>query len=172
MSTSIAAGPDLDAWFRRYAVRLRGAARRIVGNDSDAEDATQDAFLAAFRARDRYHVSADPYPWLHRIATRKALTIVAAHRPTVEVAVLENRDPRPSAEAVVIAHEEEQRVREAIAAEPPLALHLLEDLRFKDVSERLGIPPATAATQIRRAKLRVRRRLAATNIGSERSKAP
>jgi RNA polymerase sigma-70 factor (ECF subfamily) len=171
MSTTFAAGPDLDAWFRQYAGRLRGAALRIVGNDADAEDATQDAFLAAFRARDRYRAAADPYPWLHRIATRKALTIVAAHRPSVDIdqvpAVMS-----PSAEDVVLANADSRQVIEYITGDAPLALHLLKGLRFREVSAELGIPPATAATKIRRGKLRLRRLLSATNIAPERSKAP
>jgi DNA-directed RNA polymerase specialized sigma24 family protein len=49
-----------------------------------------------------------------------------------------------------------------VAGEVPVALHLVEGLRFRDVSERLGIPPATAATRIRRGKARLRMQLHAS----------
>jgi RNA polymerase sigma-70 factor, ECF subfamily len=155
MNTSILAGSDIEVWYVRYAARLRRAARRIVGNEYDAEDATQEAFLAAFRAYHRYRAETDPYPWLYRIATRKALTIAAAHRPYVDadfgVAPL-----APSAEDEALAHDASQRVAGLLAREIPVALHLIDGLRFRDVSDRLGIPTATAATRIRRGKLRLR----------------
>jgi RNA polymerase sigma factor (sigma-70 family) len=156
MNTSILARSDVEAWYTRYAARLRRATRRIVGNEHDAEDATQDAFLAALRAHDRYRADTDPYPWLFRIATRKALTIAAAHRPSVDLGAMPPRPAAPSAEEEALAHDEARRVTSLIATELPVALHLIEGLRFRDVSERLGIPAATAATRIRRGKRRLR----------------
>jgi len=159
MITSISAGPDIAAWYARYAARLRRAARRIVGNEHDAEDATQDAFVAAFRAHHRYRADTDPYPWLFKIATRKALTIAAGRRwPVSAVERDTSVAAAPSAED------------EAVARELPVALHLIGGLRFRDVSERLGIPPATAATRIRRGKRRLRLLLAATPSTDQRSK--
>jgi RNA polymerase sigma-70 factor (ECF subfamily) len=156
MNTSIAAGSDIELWYARYASRLRRAARRIVGNEYDAEDATQDAFLAAFRAHDRYRADTDPYPWLFRIATRKALTIAAGQRPVLVVETAFAALAVPSAEDEALADDESRRVVSLVAAEVPVALHLIEGLRFRDVSERLGIPAATAATRIRRGKRRLR----------------
>jgi len=162
MNTSIAAESDIELWYARYASRLRRATRRIVGNEYDAEDATQDAFLAAFRAHDRYRADTDPYPWLFRIATRKALTIAAGRRPRLEAEPALTARAAPSAEEEALARDESRRVVSLVATEVPVALHLIEGLRFRDVSERLGIPPATAATRIRRGKRRLRALLEAT----------
>lgn len=170
MNTSIVAGSDIETWYLRYASRLRRATRRIVGNEHDAEDATQDAFLAAFRAHHRYRADTDPYPWLFRIATRKALTIAAAHRPVLEDLAAVAGPAAPSAEDVAVALEEAGRVRRLVANEVPVALHLIDGLRFLDVGERLGIPPATAATRIRRGKRRLRVLLGAPSTHDERSK--
>jgi RNA polymerase sigma-70 factor (ECF subfamily) len=156
MNTSIAAGSDIELWYAQYGSRLRRAARRIVGNEYDAEDATQDAFLAAFRAHDRYRADTDPYPWLFRIATRKALTIAAGHRPRLDIEPALAALAVPSAEDEALAIDESRRVVSLVATEEPVALHLIEGLRFRDVSERLGIPAATAATRIRRGKRRLR----------------
>lgn len=171
MNTSISAGSELAVWYVLYASRLRRAARRIVGNAHDAEDATQDAFLAAFRAYDRYRPGTDPYPWLHRIATRKALTI-AAGKPSPVSGVDQDYfgSSVPSAEDEAVAQDEARRVQRLVAAEIPVALHLIDGLRFRDVSERLGIPPATAATRIRRGKRRLRLLLGATTFNDQRSK--
>jgi len=156
MDTSMLARSDVGSWYARYAPRLRRATWRIVGNEHDAEDATQDAFLAAFRAHSRYRTDTDPYPWLVRIATRKALTIAARRERVVTPLGL----LMPSAEDEMLARDEARTVVRVVATELPVALHLIEGLRFRDVSERLGIPAATAATRIRRGKRRIRALLA------------
>lgn len=169
MNTSISAGPDVGAWYALYAPRLRSAARRILGNDRDAEDATQDAFLAAFRFRDRYHAPSDPYPWLHRIATRKALSLAAAHRlPPVELA--EDAAVVPSAEDEALASGESKRVIALVLHEPATAMHVLGGFRFHEIGARLGIPTASAGTRVRRGKQRIRYLLSATNPQTLESK--
>ena len=161
MSTTIVR-PDIDSWYRAYALKLRSAAWRIVRNRADAEDALQEAFVAAFRAIDRYDGS-DPYPWLHRIATRKALTIASSRRPAALPA--DHADAAaPSAEDDALARWRTSAIRELIADDPAVELHLIGTLRFREIGARLGIPPATAATRIRRGKQRLRARLRATLI--------
>jgi RNA polymerase sigma-70 factor (ECF subfamily) len=163
MNTSTLAAADIEIWYARYAHRLRWAARRILGNEVDAEDATQDAFVAAFLAHHRYRADSDPFPWLFRIATRKALTIAAAQRSRLERDAAHVALAAPSAEEEALAFEERLRVGRLVAAEVPVALHLIDGLRFRDVSERLGIPAATAATRIRRGKQRLRALLRAAS---------
>jgi len=154
--------PDVGAWYAEYSARLRSAVRRITKNESDAEDATQDAFLAAFRARHRYQAELDPYPWLMRIATRKALTIAGTRRPVRFDPALPPTTA-PSAEDQAIANAEAYRLRSLVASERAVALHLVDGLRFSEVGAVLAIPAATAATRIRRGKHRLRAALAASS---------
>jgi RNA polymerase sigma-70 factor (ECF subfamily) len=46
---------------------------RILGNHADAEDAAQDAFLAAYRNFHRFRGESKVSTWLYRIATNAAL---------------------------------------------------------------------------------------------------
>ncbi len=48
-------------------------AYRILGNHADAEEASQDAFLSAFRNFDRFRGESKVTTWLYRIATNAAL---------------------------------------------------------------------------------------------------
>ena len=151
---------DMESWYRSYAPQLRSAAWRIVGNKADAEDAIQEAFLAALRALDRYDGS-DPYPWLYRIATRKALTIASSRRPVV--ALLDaSRPSMPSAEDEALEHLRSGAIRRLLQDEPVVALHVIEGLRFHEIGARFGMPVATAASRVRRGKHRLRTRLRAT----------
>src|SRR5260221_12301736 len=62
--------------FREYAPRVYALARRMLGNDADAEDVTQDVLLQVVRKLDTFRGAADPFTWLHRVTVNAAL----AHR--------------------------------------------------------------------------------------------
>lgn len=53
---------------RRHEDRIFGLAYRMTGNRPDALDATQEAFVSAFRQADRFRFDAAFSTWLYRIA--------------------------------------------------------------------------------------------------------
>jgi len=75
---------DMDALFRdayeRHARRLFNTAYRILGNRSDAEDALQEAFLAAFRNREGFEGRAAIGTWLHRIVVNRSINLMRSRR--------------------------------------------------------------------------------------------
>src|SRR5262245_22667814 len=60
--------------------RLLMVARRLVGNEEDARDALQDAFLSAFRSIDRFQGGSRISTWLHRIVVNAALIRLRTRR--------------------------------------------------------------------------------------------
>ncbi|MCI0685134.1 MAG: sigma-70 family RNA polymerase sigma factor [Gemmataceae bacterium] len=62
--------------FRDYAPRVYSLARRMLGNDADAEDVTQDVLLQVVRKLDTFRGDANIATWLHRVTVNAAL----AHR--------------------------------------------------------------------------------------------
>jgi RNA polymerase sigma-70 factor (ECF subfamily) len=72
--------PDLnltpETVFREYAPRVYSVARRMMGNDADAEDVTQDVLLQVIRKLDTFRGEAQFPTWLHRVTVNTAL----AHR--------------------------------------------------------------------------------------------
>lgn len=60
--------------------RLLALTRRILGNEDDARDAVQDAFLLAFRSLDRFEGHSRLSTWLHRIAVNAALMKLRSRR--------------------------------------------------------------------------------------------
>jgi RNA polymerase sigma-70 factor (ECF subfamily) len=155
MSMSISAGIEIETWYRAYGGRLRGTTKRMLGNVDDAEDALHDAFVAAARSYARYS-GGDPYPWLYRIATRKALNILAARRPGTGTL---DAGAEPSAEDQALAGLACAELAALLRTEPAVALHVLDGYRLREVAARLGTPQATAATRILRGKRRLRERL-------------
>src|SRR3954452_3445303 len=67
---------DRDAFgrlVRRHQRRVYGAVLHILGNHADADDATQEAFVRAFRGLAAFDRRADFFTWLYRIAVNTAL---------------------------------------------------------------------------------------------------
>lgn len=60
----------------RYALQLH--CYRMLGSLQEAEDAVQDTFLRAWRARERFEGRASLRNWLYRIATNVCLNVIAA----------------------------------------------------------------------------------------------
>jgi len=59
--------------FREYAPRIYHIARRMLGNDADAEDVTQDVLLQVIRKLDTYRGDSQLSTWLHRVTVNAAL---------------------------------------------------------------------------------------------------
>ena len=72
---------------RAYSPRLLAVARRIVGNDEEARDVIQDAFLNAFRSLRTFHGDARLSTWLHRIVVNSALMKLRTRRRKPEESI-------------------------------------------------------------------------------------
>ena len=165
---------------RRHQRRVYAAALHILGNHSDADDATQETFVKAFRALATFDGRSDFFTWLYRITVNTALNTLrggkrgtalseksgaeAAHiggRP--EALGQQGSDPAQKAQQSA----EVQRVLEAIAELSPslrvtLVLATVEDLPHKQIAEILEIPEGTVAWRVNEARRLLRQRLSAT----------
>src|SRR6478609_4471346 len=65
-----------DRVFRDYAPRVFALARRMLGNEADAEDVTQDVLLQVVRKLDTFRGDSQLSTWLHRVTVNAVL----AHR--------------------------------------------------------------------------------------------
>src|SRR5262245_32254704 len=65
--------PTVEEVFRDYAPRIYHLARRLLGNDADAEDVTQDVLLQLVRKLDTFRGESALPTWLHRVTVNAAL---------------------------------------------------------------------------------------------------
>ena len=72
-------GAAFGALVERYSGTARRIARSILGNEFDADDATQEAFLSAWKNLGRFNTARPFRPWLMRIVVNAA-TDVYRHR--------------------------------------------------------------------------------------------
>jgi len=64
--------PDFDWLYEEYGKGIYRLCLRMTGSPSDAEDLTQDTFVAAMEGWHRFRGEAAPLTWIYRIAVRKA----------------------------------------------------------------------------------------------------
>ncbi len=173
---------------RRYQELAFRAAYLITGNASDAEDVTQNAFLKAWRALDRFDAGvrrAAPVedasnlaafrPWLLTIVANEARNArrSRSRRPETDLAplALELIDSDTSApEAIAVAREEQEELVRSINHLSPedrlvIQLRYVLGLSEAEMADALDVPRGTVKSRLSRALRRAREQLAA-NDGS------
>lgn len=153
---------DLEAFealVRRHQAAVYRVALRLLGSDADAHDATQEAFLRAWRALGRFHGRSAVSTWLYRIVTRRCLDVIAARRTSAALPDTA-RDPRAGPAEAAERRERLRAVTAAIAELPgeqraALVLREFEGLSYEEVAEVLDITVPAVKSRIHRARLAV-----------------
>ncbi len=133
-------------------------ARRITGDRGLAEDATQEAFLRAFRALENYRQESSFVAWIRKIALRTAIDLVRRRRP--ENPLSENLRSLVSEEK----HQEDaELLRLALAALSPLDRELLlarevEGESDREIARRFEMTVTGVRVRIHRARKKLQSR--------------
>src|SRR5215203_1014152 len=67
---------------RRHQRRVYRLALHLVRNAAEAEDVTQETFVRAYGALDRFDGRSEPFTWLYRIAVNLSLNTIRARKAT------------------------------------------------------------------------------------------
>jgi RNA polymerase sigma-70 factor, ECF subfamily len=159
---------DLDAFaalVRSYERRVRGLLVRLLDDSRDVEEATQDTFVQAWRALDRFQGRSAVFTWLYRIAVNEALMRRRrAIPPAQEFDEAVERSPLRLRQDPVETAELGRFLLARIRALPfdyraPLVLRDLEGLSNAEVADALGVSVAAAKSRIHRARMTIRAEL-------------
>ncbi len=167
---------DLEAFNRlvlAYQDALYNAALRILGDEDLAADATQEAFLSAFRALNAYRGGSFK-AWLLRTVTNACYDELRRRkrRPTTPLEP-ENEageeveaprwlaDPSASPEDELIRAELEHAIQHCLDALPiefrtVVVLTDIQGLDYKDAARAARLPLGTIKSRLARARLRLR----------------
>jgi RNA polymerase sigma-70 factor (ECF subfamily) len=159
------AGEDVlaafDEFYAAHGARLKSIACNLLGNQADAEDAVQEAFLKAFRSRGGFKAEAAPFTWLYRILVNSCLDEGRRRQRRRE-------DQEPDTEALWPASGQDHPLRLALES----ALHRLaprwravfvlaevEGFTHREIGDILGIAEGTSKNDLFQAKAALRRQL-------------
>lgn len=145
---------------------------RLCGDEEDARDVVQEAYLRAYRGLRRFRGDAQFTTWLYRIVANCAATSLARRSRTRteamdEEAPFADEAPDTDPEAMAEATNLRDRVSAALGALPPrlravVVLRDVYDLPHDAIAKELGISEAAAKVRLHRARRRLREQLFGT----------
>ncbi|MFF1509780.1 sigma-70 family RNA polymerase sigma factor [Streptomyces sp. NPDC058326] len=152
---------------RRWSRLVHTLAARALGDPREAEDVTQQVFLAAWRGRAGYRPERGPLPaWLVGITRRKTadaltartrrLDLVAAAGAALSPPAGTREGPEHVLDRIVVTRELARLPR---VQRDVLTLAFFGDLTQVQIADRTGLPLGTVKSHARRGLRRMRRSL-------------
>jgi RNA polymerase sigma-70 factor, ECF subfamily len=144
-------------------------AYRLTGNEEDAKDVVQEAYLRAYRGLKRFRGDAAFPTWLYRITANCASSYLSRrtrdrHDDLDDVRDMTDLHPDVDPEARADASLLRQRLQAALDSLPPrlravVVLRDVYDMPHEAIAAELGITEAAAKVRLHRARRQLRERL-------------
>jgi len=171
--TGLITPTDFTTFMRNYQDMVFSTAVRLVGNEAQAEDISQEVFLKAYERYDALQASPTAGGWLKTVATNLSLNHLSRYRNRWRFFSEFRRDDgagpgetdQPDVEfaapdtffSTVDAGERHEWLAAALEKLPdhqrvPLVLYHFEDMSYDDIAKRLRVSLAKVKTDILRAR--------------------
>jgi RNA polymerase sigma-70 factor (ECF subfamily) len=157
-----------DLLINKYQHRIVSLVTRYVSDPSEAMDVSQEAFIKAYRAIDRFRGDSAFYTWLYRIAinTAKNWLVAKKRRPPatdIDAADAEQYDvesrlkEQGTPENELLREEIKRTVFETISDLPDdlrtaIMLREIEGMSYEDIAVTMDCPIGTVRSRIFRAR--------------------
>lgn len=169
---------------KAYQQRIYFTIFRLIRNEEEAKDLTQEAFISAYQAIKGFRLQASFYSWLYRIALnlcyhRLRSAQFRASRKTESldepIQIEEGRIAKdivssgPDPYQVFASKEQRELVRQALVClkrkfYQAVVLHDIEGLSYKEIAEIQHCSLGTVMSRLHRARLRLAENLKKTGI--------
>jgi RNA polymerase sigma-70 factor (ECF subfamily) len=160
---------------RAHSMTVFRVAFRIVGNEADAEEVVQEAFLRGYQRLESYQQRSAFGTWIYRIAVNCALNRIS--QPGIEAEYRHGEQSDPAEKTVQVPAQDADPERVLLSREINTAqtmamqrltpteksafvLRHLEDRSMNEIAEVLNIAPNAAKQAVFRAVQKLRRELA------------
>ncbi len=168
-----------DEIVQQYSGKIYNVALRLTGHPNEAEEILQETFINACRGAESFEGRSSLATWLYRIATNNGLMrLRRKETPTVSLdifdstaaedggAPLDLHDWQWEPESLLLTDELRAAMDESVAQLPEslravFVLRDLEGLSTKETAEVLGISQSSVKVRLHRARMQLRRQLAA-----------
>lgn len=148
-----------EALLHRHYSLVRAVCHRIVTNQADAEDATQNAMISIGRALPTFDGRSQVTTWMYRIATNAALDEIRRtnRRPLPADPHLSSVLDSPTATDASASFDDQDAVRGALAQLLPeyraaLVLRHVADMEYEEIAIALDVPIGTVRSRLARGR--------------------
>lgn len=141
----------------RYQRALFNVALRMLGSYEDARDATQNAFVKAYRHLDTFDPRQRFFSWIYRILRNECLNALRSRRPSEPVSddwpaetgpdTIELAQRRSAVQAALLSLTTEYR--------EVLVLRHFTELSYEEIAGVLGLPVKTVKSRLYSARQRL-----------------
>jgi RNA polymerase sigma-70 factor (ECF subfamily) len=157
----------------KYRRQVYTLTMRMLGQEQDAEDAAQDAFIRAFQSLESCDPNRPFLRWIYRIAynlcvdryrRRRYVTISLDEPIGEEQFTRELTDETPGPDERLDMKEEQRRLTELLSTLPPryravVVLRHQDDLSYEEIADILNLPLGTVKARMHRAHNLLRKML-------------
>ena len=155
---------DFGVLLKRHDAKLRGLAYKMLGGDRHwMDDALQEAYLRAYRARDSLRNEDEAGTWLYRIVTNTCIDELRKgrrrpHPVDVGSATWERPSGATLPDDAVVRSDLVRRVLAALPDDQRATVVLVDGEGFDHTTaaEMLGVAPGTVASRLSRARQTMR----------------
>lgn len=153
---------------KKYYKIVLSLIRKMIKDEDDVEDLTQEAFIKAFGALDSFNSNYNFSSWLFRIASnhcidflrKKRFQTISINQPVnndEDEQYIEIKDDSYQPEITIMNEERKAALKKAIEELPEnyrdiIKLRHEEDLDYKEISEKLDMPLGTVKAHLFRAR--------------------
>ncbi len=144
----------------RYRNQAYRCALAILGNEQDALDLSQEAFIRAYRFLHRFDVNRPFFPWFYRILKNRCLSFLRKRKRQAEVSI----DDVFGLSGPEVDRDRIRMVRECVAMLPEHHLEIIrlryyQGLSYQEIADLLGKPIGSVMSGLYYARQKLKERL-------------
>ncbi|MFA5865395.1 MAG: RNA polymerase sigma factor [Phycisphaerae bacterium] len=156
---------------RRQVKSVYAVVFRVLGNEADAEDITQETFLCALEKIKLHDARFSFRNWLLKMATNLAINHLRSRRRRIDFyrRLAETGHPKVTVEGPLMREDDRRWCEELLDRLPDdqrtaIVLFHLQEMPYTEVAAVMNLPINTVRTLIRRGRLRLRELLTRGSI--------
>ena len=152
---------QLVAAYRNQVFRL---ALRMCGNEADADEVAQEAFLSAWKGLPNFRGESRFSTWLYQLTTHAAIDLLRREKRQAaaeDIDEITAADDGPSPQQQVERTETQREIRSALMQLPEeyrqvLLLRFMQELSYEEIGRALKLPVGTVKSRLNRAKAQLK----------------
>ena len=139
-------------------------ALRMCGNEADADEVAQEAFLSAWKGLPNFRGESRFSTWLYQLTTHAAIDLMRREKRQAaaeDIDEITAADDGPSPQQQVERAETQREIRSALMQLPEeyrqvLLLRFMQELSYEEIGRALKLPVGTVKSRLNRAKAQLK----------------